>query len=428
MKILTCAIQFGTSRIMAIAAWKNTETGMLENIEIESENTKGCITHGCVSNVEQTAMHIKSIMQKLGNRMRTTISAAYVGMGGISLHSLIQLPSVQIPGYDVLQAEPISGGQHQLIVGEKRLRQGVVAAMERAGIKLIDVIVLPQASARILTETERQRGCVLIDMGAGTTTVSIYKNGDLQHMAVIPLGGDAVTSDIQSNGCSEEEAERNKIEWSNASEDSAEVAAAAQQAAANAVFAEKALSMSQETLNTIVICRYEEIVANILHQINKTGLKNNLAAGVILTGGAAMQRGITSLISKRLDISRVETRAYAERAFVGSERKPHLTNLLAMLNFCNEDCMTPVAKTTVAEAPTTVKPVAPAPAAKPAVATPVADTTANKSQTSQLTLDIPQPDPEPEPEIQDPTMEEPKSSTLLRGLKHFLGDLVSGQN
>ena len=428
MKILTCAIQFGTSRIMAIAAWKNTETGMLENIEIESENTKGCITHGCVSNVEQTAMHIKSIMQKLGNRMRTTISAAYVGMGGISLHSLIQLPSVQIPGYDVLQAEPISGGQHQLIVGEKRLRQGVVAAMERAGIKLIDVIVLPQASARILTETERQRGCVLIDMGAGTTTVSIYKNGDLQHMAVIPLGGDAVTSDIQSNGCSEEEAERNKIEWSNASEDSAEVAAAAQQAAANAVFAEKALSMSQETLNTIVICRYEEIVANILHQINKTGLKNNLAAGVILTGGAAMQRGITSLISKRLDISRVETRAYAERAFVGSERKPHLTNLLAMLNFCNEDCMTPVAKTTVAEAPTTVKPVAPAPAAKPAVATPVADTAANKSQTSQLTLDIPQPDPEPEPKIQDPTMEEPKSSTLLRGLKHFLGDLVSGQN
>lgn len=428
MKILTCAIQFGTSRIMAIAAWKNTETGMLENIEIESENTKGCITHGCVSNVEQTAMHIKSIMQKLGNRMRTTISAAYVGMGGISLHSLIQLPSVQIPGYDVLQAEPISGGQHQLIVGEKRLRQGVVAAMERAGIKLIDVIVLPQASARILTETERQRGCVLIDMGAGTTTVSIYKNGDLQHMAVIPLGGDAVTSDIQSNGCSEEEAERNKIEWSNASEDSAEVAAAAQQAAANAVFAEKALSMSQETLNTIVICRYEEIVANILHQINKTGLKNNLAAGVILTGGAAMQRGITSLISKRLDISRVETRAYAERAFVGSERKPHLTNLLAMLNFCNEDCMTPVAKTTVAEAPTTVKPVAPAPAAKPAVATPAADTTANKPQTSQLTLDIPQPDPEPEPEIQDPTMEEPKSSTLLRGLKHFLGDLVSGQN
>jgi len=420
MKILTCAIQLGTSRIMAVAAWKNTETGTLENIEIESENAKGCISHGCISNVEQTAMHIKSVIQKLGNRMRATISSAYVGIGGISLHSLIQLPSVQIPGYDVLSAEPISGGQHQLIVGEKRLRQGIIAAMERAGIKLLDLIVLPMAGARILTDNERQRGCVLIDMGAGTTSVSIYKNGDLQHMAVIPLGGDAVTSDVQSNGCTIEEAERNKIEWSNASEDSAEVAAAAQQAAANAVFAEKALSMSQETLNTIVICRYEEIAANILHQINNSGLKNNLSAGAILTGGASMQRGITSLMSKRLDISRVEIRAYAERAFVGSERKPHLTNLLSMLNYCKEDCMVPVSQPSIPVTPVTPKPTTSAAPATPAVES------ASKTQSSQLTLDIPQPDPEPE--HKDPTMEEPKASTLFKGLKHFLGDLVSGQN
>ncbi len=409
MKILTCAIQIGTSRIMAVAAWKDTETNLLENIEIESENTKGCISHGVISNVEQTAMHIKSIIQKLGNRMRTTISAAYVGIGGISLHSLIQLPSVQIPGYDVLSAEPISGGQHQLIVGEKRLRQGIIAAMDRAGVKVMDTIVLPLATARILTEAERQRGCALIDMGAGTTTVSVYKNGDLQHMAVIPLGGDAVTNDIQSNGCTAEEAERNKIEWSNASEDSAEIAAAAQQVAANAVFAEKALSMSQETLNTIVICRYEEIAANIQNQISNTGLKNNLGAGIILTGGAAMQRGITSLMSKRLDISRVEIRAYAEKSFVGSERKPHLTNLLSLLYFCKEDCMIPVAKTTIAT------PIAkPAPAAAPE---PVAPSVEKEAQ--QLTLDIPQ---------QDPEMEEQRSSSLLRGIKHFLGDLVSGQN
>lgn len=404
MKILTCAIQLGSSRIMAIAAWKNTETGILENIEIESENCKGCISHGCISNIEQTAMHIKSIIQKLGNRMRTTISSAYVGLGGISLHSLIQQPSVQIPGYDVLYAEPISGGQHQLIVGEKRLSQGVTSAMERAGVKLIDTIVLPQATARILTDNERLRGCALIDMGAGTTTVSVYKNGDLQHVAVIPLGGDAVTADIQSTGCSFEDAERIKTDWSNASEDSAEKAASAQQAAANAVLAEKALSMSQETLNTIVICRYEEIAMNILHQIDNTGLKNNLGAGVILTGGASMQRGITSLMSKRLDIPRVEVRAYAERAFLDSERKPHLTNLLALLNFCKEDCKAVATKPATPNAQT--QQATPTTAAKPASA-------------SQLTLDIPQPEPEPE---------QPRDNTLIKGLTHFLGDLFSGQN
>lgn len=410
MKILTCAIQLGSSRIMAIAAWKNTETGILENIEIESENCKGCISHGCISNIEQTAMHIKSIIQKLGNRMRTTISSAYVGLGGISLHSLIQQPSVQIPGYDVLYAEPISGGQHQLIVGEKRLSQGVASAMERAGVKLIDIIVLPQATARILTDNERLRGCALIDMGAGTTTVSVYKNGDLQHVAVIPLGGDAVTADIQSTGCSFEDAERIKTDWSNASEDTAEKAASTLQTAANAVLAEKALSMSQETLNTIVICRYEEIAMNILHQIDNTGLKNNLGAGVILTGGASMQRGIISLMSKRLDIPRVEVRAYAERAFLDSERKPHLTNLLALLNFCKEDCKAAA-----------TKPATPATNAQTQQATPASTATAaaKPASASQLTLDIPQPEPEPE---------QPRDNTLIKGITHFLGDLFSGQN
>ncbi len=410
MKILTCAIQFGSSRIMAIAAWKDMQTGALENIEIESEPTNHCIKHGCIVNTEQTAMHIKSIIQKLGNRMRASIGSAYVGLGGISLHSLIQQPSVQIPGYDVLHAEPISGNQHQLIVGEKRLRQGVVAAMERAGIRMRDVIVLPQATACILSDDERQRGCVLVDMGAGTTTVSVYKNGDLQHLAVIPLGGDSVTYDILSAGCSQEEAERIKLEWSDAAHDSKEAAGSHMQSSANMLFADKTLPIPQGTINTIVTCRYEEIAANIQHQIEASGLKNHLDAGCILTGGAAVQRGLISLMSRRLGITRIETRAYAERAFIGSERKPHLTNLLALLNFCAEDCMAqPKPTTTATSTPKT--------------------TTASTSNTTvntggQLSIDMPEPEPEPQPKPEP----EKKTSSIRAGVSRFLGDLFSGQN
>ncbi len=414
MKVLTCAIQFGSSRIMAIAAWKNMQTGSLENIEIESEPTKGCISHGCIVNIEQTAMHIKSVMQKLGNRMRANIGSAYVGIGGISLHSLIQQPSVQIPGYDVLHAEPISGGQHQLIVGEKRLRQGVVAAMERAGIQMREVVVLPQATACILSEDERQRGCVLVDIGAGTTTVSIYKQGDLQHLAVIPLGGDSVTYDIEAAGCSREEAERIKLEWSDAAQDGKEAASNHQQSTSNILFADKTLPMPQSTLNTIVTCRYEEIAANVLHQIENSGLKDHLDAGCIITGGVAVQRGLTTLISRRLGISRIETRAYAERAFIGSERKPHLTNLLALLNFCAEDCM---AQT---------KPAATSPAtAKPA---PIAAVTNAPSTSGQLSIEMPEPEPEPEPEPKPVAEKENKSGNLRKSVSRFLGDLFSGQN
>lgn len=414
MKILTCAIQFGSSRIMAIAAWKNEQTGALENIEIESEPTRGCISHGHIVNNEQAAMHIKSVIQKLGNRMRATIGSAYVGIGGMSLHSLIQQPSVQIPGYDVLHAEPIAGGQHQLIVGEKRLRQGTATAMERAGVRMRDVIVLPQATACILTEEERQSGCALIDMGAGTTTVSIYKNGDLQHLAVIPLGGDAVTYDIESAGCSREEAERIKLEWSDAAHEGKEAAGSSQQSAANALFADKALPIPQGKLNTIVTCRYEEIAANILHQIENSGLKDHLKSGCIITGGAAVQRGLISLLSQRLGIARIETRAYTERAFIGSERKPHLANLLALLNFCAEDCQAPAKPVNVTTAAAPAKP-APNPVQSPAAPT----------ETAQLSIDMPEPEPEP---VKEEEPEKPKKSSFRSGVSRFLGDLFSGQN
>ena len=411
MKILTCAIQFGSSRIMAVAAWKNMQTGALENIEIESDPTKGCISHGCIVNTEQAAMHIKSVIQKLGNRMRATIGSAYVGIGGISLHSLIQQPSVQIPGYDVLHSEPISGGQYQLIVGEKRLRQGVVAAMERAGIQLRDVVVLPQATACILSADERQRGCVLIDMGAGTTTVSVYKQGDLQHLAVIPLGGDSVTYDIEAAGCTHEEAERIKLEWSDAAHDGKENSGNHPQSASNMLFADKALPIPQSTLNTIVTCRYEEIAANILHQIENSGLKDHLDAGCIITGGVAVQRGLTQLLSRRLGISHIEVRAYAERAFIGSERKPHLANLLALLNYCTEDCVAH-AKPSVAQ-----------PAVKPVAAATAASST---NESGQLSIEMPEPEPEPE------TRQEPekvnKQGNLRKSVSRFLGDLFSGQN
>ena len=219
MTILTCAIQLGSSRILAAAAQKELPKGTLTNIQIESEASTDCISHGRIVNIEKTAMHIRALIQKLSNRMRTPISAAYVGLGGMSLHSLIQQPSVKIPDYDVLASQSIGPNQYQLIVGEKRISESIKAAMDRAGIRIVDIVVLPLATASILKNTERQKGCVLVDMGAATTTVAIYKGGDLRHLAVIPLGGESVTYDIQSAGCSYEDAERIKRDWSDVSQE-----------------------------------------------------------------------------------------------------------------------------------------------------------------------------------------------------------------
>ena len=428
MTTLTCAIQLGSSRILAVAAEKDMPKGTLTNIQIESEASTDCISHGRIVNVEKTAMHIRSLIQKLSNRMRAPIAAAYVGVGGMSLHSLVQQPSVKIPDYDVLASLPIAQNQHQLIVGEKRIRESIRAAMERAGVRLVDIIVLPLATATILKNNERQKGCVLVDMGAGTTTVSIYKGNELKHLAVIPLGGECVTYDIQSAGCTYEDAERIKRDWSDVTNEVTPESPTGNNP--SAMFAEKALPIPQSKLNNIALCRYEEIAANIEHQIEASGFKGQLDAGCILTGGAAYQNGITALLLRRLSTTQVESRAYRESAQLGSDRKPHLTSLLALLSFCSEDCQAPKATPSV-ETPR------PAPAPRP-----VAPQQPTAVDQNELSLDIPdrepeptappEPDPKPEPKPAKKTEKKPEeevrpSTSVSEVVGRFIKDLFTGQ-
>ena len=384
MTILTCAIQLGSSRILAIAAQKEMPKGTITNIQIESEPSTDCISHGRIVNVEKTAMHIRALIQKLSNRMRTPISAAYVGLGGMSLHSLIQQPSVKIPDYDVLASLSIGSNQYQLIVGEKRITESIKAAMERAGIRLVEIIVLPLATASILKNVERQKGCVLVDMGAATTTVAIYKGGDLQHLAVIPLGGECVTYDIQSAGCSYEDAERIKRDWSDVSQEVTPESPTTN--TTSALFAERALPIPQSKLNNIALCRYEEIAANIEHQIEASGLKDQLYAGCILTGGAACQNGIEALLLRRLSLAHIETRAYREAAQIDSDHKLDFTNLLALLSSCTTDCQAPKVVVPASE---------PRPAVQTRVQTPVPSAPTDVNEPS---LDIPDREPETETE------------------------------
>ena len=406
MSTLTCAIQLGSSRILAIAAEKDLSNGTLTNIQIESEVSSDCISHGRIVNIEKTAMHIRALIQKLGNRMRTPIAAAYVGVGGMSLHSLVQQPSVKIPDYDVLNSQPISDNQHQLIVGEKRIRESIRAAMDRAGIRIVDIIVLPIATANILTRSARQDGCILVDMGAGTTTVSIYKDGELKHLAVIPLGGECVTYDILSAGCNYDDAERIKRDWSDVSLEVTPESPAGN--APSAMFAERALPIPQSKLNNIALCRYEEIAANIEHQIEASGFKDKLKAGCILTGGAASQNGITTLLLRRLSIPQVEMRASHVPALLNSDRKPDLTNLPRP---------TPVTRP--------VTPPQPAPA-----------------DDNEPTLEIPDREPEPESVVQPEPQTDPKpqtqtekepeeevrpSTTFGEFVGRFVKDLFTGQ-
>jgi cell division protein FtsA len=378
MNTLTCAIEFGSSHINAIAA-RRDENGHVTVLAVESEPSNGCVRHGCVQSIEEAAAKVKSLILKLGNRLSsqtqtpTAIGKAYVGIAGISIHTMPHHPSVHLEegarvttdvleflrgesrkmtleGYDVLGVEnsyymlddrqcqnpldqPCSEitAYNQLIVARSYLKQHLQATMDRAGIEIAGYITLPLSTAAILTEPERQSGCVLVNIGAETTTVSIYKP-TLQHMAVIPLGGDVVTRDIMSSGLSHEKAEDAKVHWSSACGQNGDLRPSA--------IEQEAIGMEISTLNTIVQARYEEIIANIKHQIEMSNLEGALNGGLIITGDASYQKGLNTMLSQQLNLA-VKMRSYTNITASGTEKRPRFSSLLSMSALATLDCERP---------------------------------------------------------------------------------------
>ncbi|MBP5346104.1 MAG: hypothetical protein J6Y99_07805 [Bacteroidales bacterium] len=410
MKILTAAIQFGSSRICAAAA-KISENGSYEVIAIESVPTLGCLQYGCVTNIDETAQRIKSLMQKLSNRVMGSgfraLQSAYIGLCGISMHSMEYQPTMilnedqgltdevihqlqqkslnlNLPDYDILGMRDngctvegeMAKGHHQLILANHRLKQGITQAMERAHIGIAGFLATPLLLGDILTTEEKQVGCLLLDMGAKLTSISIYKEGQLRFLTVMPLGCDSVTYDIASLGMRVDEAEDLKRSWSDASNPSVDQM--------HAPSLPNAIDIKE--LNIITTSRYEEIVANIQHQVEKAGYIGLLEGGCIITGGASVQKGLTTLLSRRLEMGRISTRSCNTIRYSNSERKPHLASLMSMLSYCTASC----------EAPKKAEPVAPP-----------------KDPTTEVKKPI-------------PMMGERPSQRKKTGIRDFFGDLFSG--
>ena len=365
MKTLTAAIQFGSFRICAAAA-KINEDGSYEVCAIESESSAGCLQHGCVVNVAETAQHIKTLMQKLSNRVMSngfgSLQSAYIGLCGMSMHSVDYQPTVMVgpnpvitdevkqqleqqsrslnlAGKDILGVRcngyAVEGESvrafHQLIVADNRLLMGVQQAMARVNVKVAGFMATPLTTADILTQEELQKGCLLLDFGAQLITISIYKDSQLRFLNVLPLGSECVTRDIATLGLRLEEAEELKLSWSDL--------------AANPLDRQMAQQMAcpvdYKRLGTVVLSRYEELAANIAHQIEVSGYQGQLEGGCVLTGGASLQKGLTTLLSNKLDIRHISTRSCNSLRFASSERKPHLASLMTMLPYCRVSCEMP---------------------------------------------------------------------------------------
>ena len=170
------------------------------------------------------------------------------------------------------------------------MAKNIEKCVERCSLQVDQLIFSSLASSyAVLTEDEKELGVCVVDMGGGTIDISIFTNGALRHTAVIPVAGNQVTSDIAKIFRTPiGHAEEIKIHYACAlrsmvgKEESIEVPS---------VGGRPARSMSRHTLAEVVEPRYQELFELVMEEIRASGLEEQIAAGVVLTGGTAKMAG-----------------------------------------------------------------------------------------------------------------------------------------
>ncbi len=177
--------------------------------------------------------------------------------------------------------------------------ENIRQAVASAGVDVAQFVLNPLASAEVvLTDTERQMGAVVCDIGGGTTDLAIYVNGDVWHTMVLAVGGNHITQDIAHGlRLPINQAEEVKKQYGHAlqSEIGMDETFTVQP------FGEEApIRISRRDMAHIVEARVAEIFDLSLQEIKRSGYDGLLPAGMILTGGSSLLPGMRSLASKVL--------------------------------------------------------------------------------------------------------------------------------
>ena len=168
--------------------------------------------------------------------------------------------------------------------------QNTLRCIRESGVEIDEIVVNSLASAQaVLDEHQKELGAVVIDIGGGVTDYIVYENGVVRHSGVLAVGGDHMTSDI-SLGLRIPLTRAEKLKVDEGSASSAAVAGEKIVLKNDAGFAGK--EIEREILNGIINSRIREILGLVKKQVEPEVSLPMLGAGVILTGGCSLMKGI----------------------------------------------------------------------------------------------------------------------------------------
>ena len=347
------AIELGSSKMTGIAGKKNLD-GSIQVLACVKEDASSCIRKGVVYNIDKTAQSLTNIINRLEGQLKTTITQVYVGVGGQSIRSIHNVITKELPAetpitqdmvielmdanrnmkysdqeildaavqeYKVdsqYQIDPVGipcshiEGNFLNILQRKTFYKNLNSCFETANINVAEMYLAPLALAdSVLTEAERRSGCALVDMGADTTTVSVYSKNILRHLAVIPLGSNNITKDIASLQMEESDAEKMKLKYGCAYTDNADIDN-------NMTYSiDQDRQVEMRKFIEIVEGRLEEIIANVWCQVPEEYC-DKLLGGIILTGGASNMKDIEKAFQNYTHIDKIRIAKFVTQSITSN--------------------------------------------------------------------------------------------------------------
>ena len=188
-----------------------------------------------------------------------------------------------------------------IVTGSVSAVTNIVKAIEKADLDIDELVLSPYAAAyAVLKPDERELGCVLIDMGSGTTDIAAFLDGFIKHTAVLGVGGKNVTNDVAIGLRTPlEQAERIKCAHGSAL---STLVSSNEMIVVPGVGGRESKEVSRSVVAAIIEPRAEEIFALVARDLKKVNLTESLASGVVLTGGASQLQGTTELAEQIFDL------------------------------------------------------------------------------------------------------------------------------
>jgi len=266
----------------------------LSGEHISSINSHGVVT---VRTKEVTASDVERVIEQAKN---------------ISLPSDRRIVGVEIAGFVVDEQHSIKNpkgmagrrleAKIHIITASIAMIQNLVKSVNDAGIQVEDIVVNSLASGyAVLTEDEKQLGVALVDIGEGTTDITVYSDGNPIYTTVIPMGGDYITKDISyAIRIPPMEAERIKLEYGSAI---SEMVSSDEEVEVEVIGGGAPKIIRSQALAGVVAPRVEEIMMTIRKKINEDLKENMISTGVVLTGGTAKLKYINTLAEDVLGLA-----------------------------------------------------------------------------------------------------------------------------